>query len=185
MKYIRKCGIYAMIIASGILVACDQSGQLPSDAEVRISPSGHSIDITQITDDQGSCLFDPNIYVDTPLLLSVHDSQGSPIGEADVSVNIEYAGNSFLGPPVLALFDDLNSNGVVDVETEYVSGREDDAYTGKTAKYSGEKLMLLRINLSCPYKGNIYVRSQFVSNSINVEVNAINVVTTTGPDAEG
>ncbi len=185
MKYICNSSAFMIVILSSVLVACDQSGQLPNDAEVRISPSGHSIDITQVTDEQGSCLFDPNVYVDTPLLLSVHDKQGSPISEAEVSVNIEYASNSFLGPPVLALFDDLNSNGVVDAETEYVSGREDDAYTGKTAKYSGEKLMLLRINLSCPYRGNIYVRSQFVTNSINVEVNAINVVTITEQDAEG
>jgi hypothetical protein len=185
MKYSRKYSTYGLVIASMFVMACDQTGQLPNGAEVRISPSGHSIDITQVTNTQGSCLFDPTLYIDTPLLLSVHDDQGSPIGEAEVSVNIEFAGNSFLGPPVLSLYDDLNSNGVVDAETEYVSGREDDAYTGKTAKFSGEKLMLLRINLSCPYKGNIYVRSQFASNSINVEVNATDVVTIDLPDTEG
>ena len=82
-----------------------------------------------------------------------------------------------LGPPVLALYEDLNSNGVVDAETELVSGTEDSGYVGETRKYSGDKHMFLRINLSCSYKGNVHVRSQFAYRQMNVAVNATKTVT--------
>ena len=177
MKYQSKSTAIVSLLASMALFGCDSSGQLPSDAEVRISPEGHSIDITQVTNANGGCAFNPNNYVDSPLILSVHDSAGSPIGEAKVSVTIDYSGNTFLGPPVLALYDDLNSNGVVDAETELVSGSDDNGYIGETRKYSGDKHMFLRINLSCSYKGNVHVRSQFAYKQMNVAVNATKVVT--------
>ncbi len=177
MKIIKFRIVIVSLLASMSLLGCDSSGQLPSDAEVRISPESHSIDITQVTTANGGCAFNPNNYVDTPLLLSVHDEDGSPIGEADIRVNIDYSGNTFLGPPVLALFEDLNSNGVVDAETELVSSSEDDGYVGETRKYSGDKHMFLRINLSCAYKGNVHVRSQFAYRQMNVAVNATSTVT--------
>ena len=177
MKHQSNSTALLSLIASLTLFGCEPSGQLPNNAEVRIAPSSHLIDITQVTSSQGGCLFNPNNYVDTPLLLSVHDGQGSPIGEAELSVNIEYSGNSFLGPPVLALYEDINSNGVVDVESELVSGGDDNGYIGKTRKDSGDKHMLMRINLSCAYRGNLYVRSQFAYQSMNIEVNATSVVT--------
>ncbi|MEE9334678.1 MAG: hypothetical protein V3U65_11380 [Granulosicoccaceae bacterium] len=177
MKYQIKSTVLLSLLASITLLGCDSSGQLPSDAEVRISPEGQSIDITQITNSNGGCVFNPNNYVDTPLLLSVHDGDGSPIGEAEISVNIDYSGNTFSGPPVLALYEDLNSNGVVDADTELVSGREDNGYVGETRQYSGDKHMFLRINLSCSYIGNIHVRSQFAYKQMNVAVNATRTVT--------
>ncbi len=177
MKYQNKSIAFFTLIASVTLFGCDSSGQLPSDAEVRISPESHSIDIVQVTNSNGGCAFNPNDYVDTPLLISVHDGDGMPIGEADVSVTIDYSGNTFLGPPVLALYEDLNSNGVVDAETELVSGRDDNGYIGETRKYSGDKHMFLRINLSCSYMGNVHIRSQFAYKQMNVAVNATRTIT--------
>lgn len=177
MKIQIKSTVLVSLLTSILLFGCDSSGQLPGNAEVRISPESHSIDITQVTNSNGGCAFNSNNYVDTPLLLSVHDGDGSPIGEAEISVNIDYSGNTYLGPPVLALYEDLNSNGVVDAETELVSGTEDSGYVGETRKYSGDKHMFLRINLSCSYKGNVHVRSQFAYRQMNVAVNATKTVT--------
>jgi len=63
------------------------------------------------------------------------------------------------GVPALALYEDYNNNGVVDAESELVSGAEDEIAVVETDRYDGSHQMLIRVNLSCSFRGGIYAVS--------------------------
>jgi len=168
----RLAVLFGLLVLSGC-----HSSQLPNDVELTISPTSRSVEIVQQVNAQNQCLFNPNNYQDVPLLFSLADGQGSPIGNADVGVYVDFSENTFSGLPVLALYEDRNSNGVIDGEAELVSGINDPAFTMKTAQYSGEHLMLLRINLSCPYRGEVFAYAKSTSAMMSVEVNALETIT--------
>ena len=154
-----------------LLSACDQTGQLPIGAELRISPETRSITVADNTDQNGNCFVDPNNYIDMPIILSMVDSNGSPLGEIDVSVYVDFSGNTFPGTPVMELFDDLsgNNNGVID-EFELVSGVDDDIAIVTTDSFDGDRPLLLRINVTCPFRGDVFAFSDGVSAVSTIEI---------------
>lgn len=136
------------------VAACSSSEQLPINTTVRISPTEKTFHIAPPEDGVNRCSL--GHYQDIPLLISVEDEQGSPVGGVDVGVYVDFTANTYSGPDVLRLFYDRNGNGVVDEETEFVSAEEDGAFISKTHRYNGNLLLILRINLSCVYRGNVF-----------------------------
>ncbi len=157
IKFAVPLGVLALICG------CSSSGEgsnpLPNDAEVRIQPGALEFEITEQLDDDGNCLFDPDFYIDQFMTVSVTGAGGSPIGGADLSVSVDFGGNSFSGLEVMQLFDDLNGNGVVDEDAELVSGAGDPLFRTATAEFTGEKMLILRLNLSCAYRGSMQAMS--------------------------
>jgi len=138
----------------GLQSSCD-SGFVPSDGTLEISPNSHTIQTASLSDDAGQCLYFSENYIDIPLVFQLSTSNGSPIGDAWIEVYADFSAGTYSGEPVLALYDDFNGNGVVDSETELISGIENDIPRIKTGQYTGSKNALLRVNLSCPYRAEI------------------------------
>jgi len=167
---LRAC--LASIGIALLLSSCHQSEQLPGGAKVILSPTDRSIEIQEFTDENGFCLYDENFYQDTPLLITVTNDEGTPIGKTEVSVYVDYSGNTFSGINALSLYADYNSNGVVDHPEELVSGAEDGIYRGETGTFDGELFLLLRMNLSCAFRGQVYAFAGSASGSMTVEVSS-------------
>lgn len=173
-------GLAAALVALG---ACS-SGQVPVGATLDISPEARSIDIVERRDADDRCLFDPDNHVDLPVVLALRDGQGSPIGDAELTVYVDFAANTYGGFPVLELYDDLNGNGVVDAETELVSGEDDGVARVRTSRYAGERALLVRANLSCPYRGEMFAFVDGVSATATIEVSSGRVVRPEPPEIE-
>ena len=155
-----KKGTYGFLglAAMGLFSACD-SGQLPVDATLSVMPESRSLIIQPNLQADGSCVIDPGSFVDMPFVLNLRGPNGSPIGDADVSAFLDFAGNTSSGTPVLALFEDRNGNGIVDADTELVSDVDDDLAVVQTDDVSGDFTLLVRVNTSCPFVGDLVVFS--------------------------
>jgi len=161
----------ATALAGMALLGACQPEQLPIGAQLSMSPPERSITVQDRTNENGSCPFDPDYHTDQPIVLALTDGQGSPIGDAEVSVYVDWAENTFVGLPALALYDDHdgNSNGVVD-DDELVSGSGDSIARVSTGRYGGDRALLLRINLSCPFRGEVFAFVDGVTASASIEV---------------
>lgn len=168
------------VLAAMMLISGCDSGQQPADTTLTLTPSNRSFEIVQQVNEQNQCLFNPEFYQDVPLLFSLASGQGTPIGEADIGVYVDFSANTYSGLPVLQLYEDNNGNGVVDEESELVTGIDDPAFNMRTERYSGEHLMLLRINLSCPYRGQVFAYSGSASATMLVEISVRETVIVAG-----
>ena len=165
---VRLLGSVACLMA---LTACSGEDQLPIGAVLSISPPERSLNIDDRSDENGVCFINPDFFIDWPIVLALTDSAGSPIGQQNVSVYLDFAANNFSGFPVMALFDDRrgNGNGVVD-DFELVSDTDDDIAVVQTDFYGGDRPLLLRINISCPFRGEVFAFIDGVSGRATIDV---------------
>jgi len=156
------------------LASCNTE-QLPTGATLSISPANRTITIADNSDDQGRCFINRQHYIDQPIVMTMLSADGKPIGDKNVTVYVDYAGNTYPGSTVLALFDDQrgNSNGVIDADNELVSDRDDNIAIVKTDHATGARVLLLRINVSCPFKGDVFAYVDGVTGIATIEVNAL------------
>ena len=180
---LSRPGIGLVCASWALLLGACSTGQLPSGTTLAISPSARTIDVVERRDADDNCLFDAANHVDLPVLLALRDAQGAPIGDAEVTVYVDFAANTYGGRPVLALYDDLNGNGVVDADSELVSGAEDGVARVRTSRYGGDRALLLRANLSCPYRGEMFAFTDAVSATATIEVSSERVRTPDTLDA--
>ncbi len=146
--------IWALVLLVTGVSACTNS-IVPTDAMLTLTPSTHAIDIIETVSASGQCEYTEANYLDIPLTITLSTDNGSPIGDEWVSVYTDFSANTYSGHSVLSLYEDLNGNGVVDGESELLSGQDDDIARVRTDKFSGTKLLLLRINLSCAFRGEV------------------------------
>lgn len=142
--------------------ACDDGSDnpLPVGATVTVSPQTKTFEIDEeIQDENGNCLFNPGFYVDQSIVITVTDGQGSPIGKADLNISLDLGANTFSGLPVMELYDDMNGNGLADRPEERVSDFNDPIFRTKTREFTGERIVILRLNVSCAYRGSLNVIS--------------------------
>lgn len=164
--------------ASAILAIACSSEQLPVDAALSMTPEERRVEIVEYRDADGRCTFDPNRFVDLPVLMRLRAGNGSPIGGAAVRVYVDFAANTFSGYPALALYEDRNGNGVVDADAELASDADDAIATVRTDD-DGAHALLLRVNISCPYRGEVFAYVGGVGAQASIEVSARASV---GPD---
>lgn len=157
---------------AGALTACNDGSDnpLPGGATVNVSPQNKSFDIAENLDQAGNCIIDDTRYIDQYITISVNDVHGSPIGQADLTVSADYGANTFSGYPVMALYDDTNGNGVIDGPEERVTDADDPLFRTKTAEYTGERVLILRMNLSCSFRGSVNAMSDGFFGSGDFEV---------------
>ncbi|MFK8078023.1 MAG: hypothetical protein AB8B84_15660 [Granulosicoccus sp.] len=146
--------IWAVALLGVGVSACTNS-IVPNDATLMLTPSTHTIDIVEMRNATGQCEFFEANHLDVPLNIALSTNNGSPIGDEWVSIYTDFSENTYSGRPVLTLYEDINGNGVVDVDSELISGLDDDIARVRTDKFTGTKLLLLRINLSCAFRGEV------------------------------
>ena len=183
-RYAARRGRRGTVGLGALALAACGGEQLPTGAELTISPAARSIEIVEYRDASGACAFDPNLFVDLPVVMRLVGGDGSPIGDAEVSVYVDFAANTWSGYPPLALFDDANGNGVVDADAELASGADDDVARVRTGRTSGARAMLLRANVSCPYRGEVFAYAGGATAQASIEIVARETIRPeTGPDA--
>lgn len=165
-----------MLAGSLLLMACD-TGQLPPGASLSVTPAARRFEITALADSRGACHYDPASYQDIPVLVALRDAQGSPLTRAGLLVHADYADNVFTGLDVLNLYDDSNGNGVIDGASELVTGKDAPPFTTYTGRYTGERHFWLRVNLSCPYTGEVRVIAGPLTGQLRIEVVATHILT--------
>jgi len=178
MKEMNLCKYVGILTVCAALVNCS-SEQLPNDTKVRISPGAKNLEIGSVFEEGMFCFTEGGLYQDVPLLITVSDGQDTPLGEAEVGVYADYSGNTSNGAEVLQLYQDVNGNGVIDGPDELVTSNTSGVYNAKTDKYNGSTSLMLRMFLTCPYKGEIYVFAGTSSTSMDVGVSYLKKQTTT------
>lgn len=173
-----RSGYRALPPAAGLLLpvmmcisACSER-LVPLDAVLRLTPETHEAAIVPERDDYGRCQLYADQYMDIPLQMQLSTADGTPIGDTTLLVHADYTAQRYSGYPLVQLYDDRNGNGVVDEQSELVSGADHDAVTVKTDRWSGSRGLLIRINLSCAFKSNVRVIAGGVSAQASIEVKA-------------
>jgi len=169
LMFITLKRLLFVAIVSLFGVSCSND-VVPVDAQLRITPETHTTNIIERRDVNDRCLYDASNYVDIPVVLQLTTVNGSPIGDTSISVYVDFAANTFSGIAVLSLFDDLNGNGVVDEDVELISAKDDSIARVRTDQWTGARSLLLRINLSCSFRGEVFAFTGGVSGRAAVEV---------------
>lgn len=167
----KFCTSHLSVLLLPGLIACSGE-QLPVDAQLSISPVERSYDIAETLDANGRCVINPELHIDIPFIVHLTTVEGSPIGDVELRAHLSLAENTFAGYPVLALYEDRNGNGVVDADTELVSGSDDGLATFRTDEISGGHALLVRANVSCAYRGELFIFGNGVTAEARIGVNA-------------
>ena len=151
------------------LIACNSvtSDQLPPGTTVRVSPEEIN---WKIANNNGVCNYDPSFYQDHTISIMVLHDSGAYIPDAPLRITLDLSANTFSGIPVMALYDDINKNGVVDGENELVTDTDSEMFETHTDDKSGSKYVILRVNLSCPYTGTLSAFADGFMGSVKVTV---------------
>lgn len=179
----QQVGYTALFIMSALTGCSDGAGggnPVPPNSTIQLNQSGITWDIGETA---SPCRVNPSPYNDHTIAISVLDPNGSPLGNVDLRVVADLSGNTFEPTPptppalpalpALQLYEDRNGNGVVDDPAELVSSNTSSAFKTKTDQYTGTKIVLLRVNLSCTYRGNLHVFAGAAYGSVNVEVKTV------------
>jgi len=162
----------ALIVASSLMLSSCSTDQLPVGTSIVVMPSEKSFNMGRADPDTPLyCVPEPDApYQDVPVQISVVDAHGTPMGDVELLIYTDFSANSFSGPDVLRLYADSNDNGVIDEKVELVNGHDSGVYKTKTDLYHGTAMVLVRMNLSCPYLGELHVFSGSTSNVVEFEV---------------
>jgi hypothetical protein len=136
-------------------IGCNNStDQLGPGTNVRIAPTEQTWIVSDLLDTNGNCVVSQDYYQDNVFMITVSNSNGMPIGEADLDIYLSPSNST--SPPqynneyIFYLYDDTNNNGVVDHPQELVSATGAPIlYETKTEKYHGTKTIIVRTNTSC------------------------------------
>ena len=170
----RAGGVVSLLLAGQMgLTGCNgdtNDAALPPGSQVLVQPSSQQFTVTERRDANGNCQYG-QLYQDIPVLVSVTaGSNNTPIGEAPLTFSLNFTGQTFSGPSVLKLYADRNGNGVVDDPEELVSDAGQPLFETKTARFSGEQLMLVRMDLACAFRGSLFVVSGASLGELTLEV---------------
>ena len=177
-KKLKPVLLVAFVVS---LSACGggDSNPVPVNSNVTLSSSDSKWEISPSYDpNTGACLYSDNFYVDEVLVVSVTDSSSRPLGDVSVFMTLSLAGNTFLGETPggttftapFKLYEDMNGNGVVDDPEELVSAVGDPFYFTRTDEYTGTKMIVVRVNVSCTYRGYLTVTAGSASARFEIEV---------------
>lgn len=156
------------------LTACGPGADedpVPPGATITVSPQSKEWTITPATDPAGNPVCLDGVYQDHTLSIVVQDRNGVPLGDVDLIVRADLAANtsSF---DVIRIYDDINANGVADHPQELVTGDNSPAFFTRTGKFDGTRVLLVRANLSCAYRGDITVHAGSAFGSASIDVKA-------------
>jgi hypothetical protein len=153
---------------------------------ISLSPPAISWQVKGNYDLQGNCVIDENDYNDTYMTVRATNENGMPLGGIDLRITADLTGNSYTGPAVVRIYDDINSNGVAE-DNEQVLAPGMAAFDTRTGPYDGEAHFIARINLSCNYRSTIYVAGSpgGAATTIHVTTDSAPGTDDTDPDEAG
>lgn len=142
----------APVLASIMLLqGCQGDGDAaPVGSRLTIAPS----EVTWTISNPGAC--DPNVYSDRLFVITASDPTGKPLGETDLLMTLQLAGNTSNSPIMTLIADTGSQLGVVDAGDEVVSELGDGGYKTNTND-EGIARILVRMTLSCTYRGSLDV----------------------------
>lgn len=130
---------------------------LPPTGSIVISPSSTNI----LVGAGPGCLGMPN-HVAGPYLISTFDALGRPLGNADIRITLEHAGNTTLVGPVVTALVDADSGVIVsDIADPVPYQTQTDELGNKTM------FVIYELTPGCTYNGNMTV----VSGGVLVQMN--------------
>ncbi len=168
-----KTKYLGLALLPALLVACgggEDGNVVPTNTHVAVVPDNIEWEVSELRDDDDSCIYGV-WYQDEPIMISVRNDDGSVLSEVDLVISLTLSGNNYSGIPRLKLYEDRNGNGVVDDPEELVSGEFDPLFQTTTAQYSGDKLMFVRMDLACEYRGTLYAMVGGYMGQVNFSVN--------------
>lgn len=146
--------LIAPILASVMLLqGCQGDGDAaPVGSTLTIAPS----EVTWTIENPVAC--DPSVFADRAFVISASDPTGAPLGETDLLMTLQLAGNtsSFVPPPMTLIADTGSQPGVVDPGDAVVSEVGDGGYVTKTNDQGVAKI-IVRMITSCTYRGSLDV----------------------------
>jgi hypothetical protein len=162
MQTLRR-GLSPLLLAAA-LTACgpdlSQDGPVSSDGSVTISPPAIDLDLS---DTAGTVCAPGSTSAIFPAIVSVFDSRGFPVGNADITLQLDFSPSTvFVGTAAMALLD---SSGTVLLTTlggspTYTTQTKDDG----TATFQ----LLLDTSIGCSYAGSLTVNSGSLIESMQV-----------------
>lgn len=165
-RFSRSAWIVGLL--AGLTGCGGSENQVPTDLEIRLSQDEQTWKI----DNADGCGREgyQDYYSDHYIQATLVSGSGSPLGEIDVSFRLDLAGNTYSGGPVLFLYEDVNSNGVIDGADNYVSNNQSGVYVTRSDEFQGTANVLVRMVLSCTYSGTLQVYAGGQSASVDFEV---------------
>ena len=182
----RACAGYLAILFGGwLLSSCSSSSQMPPDTQLRIYPTEKTIRVSPLITSAGSCVQELDYYQDVPIQLVLEAPDSQPVGDAIIQVYADYSGNTSATLEVMSLYQDVNQNGVIDAQDRKVSTSEDGVLQVRSDRWHGNATVLLRVDLSCPFRGYVTAYAGAAAVSMPVSVIAEMDTFSEQPSADG
>lgn len=162
-----KCTVLAALIgltASG----CNQMEQLPVGASLGAFPQ----QVKWLIGPSDVCDVSEGNYNDSLVTLSLVDAENRGLLEVPVDLSLDLSGATFNGPEVLSLYYDSNFDGLY-TDEEKVSVAGGPVFRTKTDDTEGVVRLMVRANLSCPYRGQLFAFAGSAAVSVLFEVSAV------------
>ena len=90
-----KIKLLTLSLLSSLFSACGTDQQLQPGSSVVIDPATRDIEIVELLDVNGLCIFSEDTFVDSPVAIRVLVSTGGRVGNAVLSVYTAWSGSSF------------------------------------------------------------------------------------------
>ena len=169
-KHARHSFPVLVFVAAISLGACGNDEEaIPVDGKIVIDPQNKT---WEIPTRPSPCPYDPNLWIDERVLVTVRNGDEVPLGNVEVAISADLTAAYTSGlQESLQLYVDVNGNNIVDTPPDVlVSGNGSPAWVTDTDEYTGAVSVLLRVNVSCPFRGNIIVTAGPLYGSTNIEV---------------
>ncbi len=154
MQIKQNLALVSVLLSVFIFGGCQGDGDAAEDGSVlQISPASYELN-------SGFLGFDNCAYTDNLIVISARRADGSPLGETDLFMTLDFAENTASDniPTLMSLYADTGTlPGVVDPNDELVSEAGDPGYS-TTTNSEGIKRMIVRTEVGCvSYLGSLQV----------------------------
>jgi len=165
MKIVKSSVVALMACC---LFSCNDTDQVPVGAQIKAFPE----EVNWIVGPAETCIFSPDYYNDTIVTLSLVDENNSGIVDTAMDVSLDLSEAAFTGTERLRLYYDKNVDGIY-TEDEKVSVADGPLFSARTDSLNGVLRVMVRVNLSCPYKGTLYAYAGSTAAAVgfNIEEN--------------
>lgn len=180
-KLILKLSV--LLLSSGLLSGCGNDSEAPVDGSIVIAIGASEWTVfDDPMDPTPACI---GAFIDIEAItITVLDANGTPLGNVDIDVMVQLAGNTsangagLFGTGLVDLWDDFDGNNAITDNTgvwqlnEQVSGSADPQLYKTQTGPNGTRTLFLTADLSpdCEYTASISVRSGTVFEALEFDV---------------
>lgn len=180
-KLILKLSV--LLLTSGLLSGCGNDSEAPVDGSIIIAIGASEWTVPDDPLDPSPACIGAFIDIEA-ITISVFDGNGTPLGNVDIDVMVQLAGNTsangagLFGSGVVGLWDDFDGNDAITDNTgawqlnEQVSGSANPQLYKTQTGPNGTRTLFITADLSpdCEYTTSISVRSGTVIGFLEFDV---------------